>query len=131
GAAGCPFARVQRLDDLVTLLRSKTAVEQSASLFAGYAADPVNGEITIREFLEGSTRFAHGDSHRERPKLLNQLVRPDDLDAIRDDVILPAADRLLALRLREPDSDGQYRMDLVEFCERVFINFTAKLVGLV
>src|SRR3954467_14879186 len=86
--AGCPAARVQRLDDLVALLRSKTAVEQSASLFAGYAADPVNGEITMREFLDGSMMFAHGTSHRERRKLLNQLLRPDDLHAIRNDVIV-------------------------------------------
>jgi cytochrome P450 len=128
---GCPFSRVQRLDDLVTLLRSKTAVEQSPPLFAAYAADPVNGEINIREFLDGSTMFANGTSHRDRRKLLNQLVRPDALDVIREDVILPEGDRLMEQLLREPGADGQYRMDLVEFCERVFINFTAKLIGLV
>src|SRR6185295_15946509 len=43
----------------------------------------------------------------------------------------PAAQKLLATRLAEPDDDGVYRMDLVDFCHRVFIHFTAKLVGLV
>ena len=39
----CPFARVNRLADVSTLLRSKTAVTHSPDLFAGRKSDEVNG----------------------------------------------------------------------------------------
>lgn len=130
GSGQCPFARVQQLDDLTALLRSRTAVEQSPALFAAVAEDPVNGEIQVHEFLDGSTMFANGDSHRDRRKQLNRLVREESLRVIRDDVVLPAADRVMQRLLRK-SGDGQYRMDIVQFCEQVFINFTAKLIGLI
>ncbi|QRP42868.1 cytochrome P450 [Amycolatopsis sp. FDAARGOS 1241] len=100
-------------------------------LFANYKEDPVNGEINVREFLGASMMYVEGDSHRTRRKLLNPLVRADALSSIREDVVLPEADRLLALRLAEPGPDGKVRFDLVEFLERVFVHFTAKLIGLV
>lgn len=75
--------------------------------------------------------YTEGPSHRSRRKLLNPLVRADALSGIREDIVLPEADRLLALRVAEPDADGLRRMDLVEFLERVFIHFTAKLIGLI
>jgi cytochrome P450 len=126
----CPFTSVHQLKDLGKLLRSKTAVTHSPDLFAGRKADEVNGEINVREFLGASMMHAEGESHRLRRKLLNPLVRADALQAIREDIVLPEADRLLSLRLAEPDADGKYRLDLVEFLERVFIHFTAKLIGL-
>jgi cytochrome P450 len=127
----CPFARVNTIEDIGKLLRSRTAVTHDPYLFANYKEDPVNGEINVRDFLGASMMYVEGDSHRLRRKLLNPLVRADALSGIREDIVLPEADRLLALRLAEPDIDGKYRLDLVEFLERVFIHFTAKLIGLI
>ena len=129
--AKCPFAPVNRLADVSKLLRSKTAVTHSPDLFAGRQSDEVNGEINVREFLGASMMFLEGESHRRRRKLLNPLVRADALDCIREDIVLPEADRLMALRLAEPDANGKRGMDLVEFLERVFIHFTARLIGLI
>ncbi|HEY4410137.1 MAG TPA: cytochrome P450 [Acidimicrobiia bacterium] len=125
-----PFLRINRYEDALRFDRHR-AILNAAEMFAGVSEDPVNGEINVREFLDGSVVFMNGPEHRERRKLLNTLLRPDALAAIREDVILPAAERLLANRLAEPDEDGTYRMDLVDFCHRVFIHFTAQLVGLV
>src|SRR5258706_15496851 len=101
----CPFARVNRLADVSKLLRSKTAVTHSPDLFAGRKADEVNGEINVREFLGASMMYTEGESHRLRRKLLNPLVRADALAGIREDIVLPEADRLLDLWLPEPDGD--------------------------
>lgn len=129
--AACPFASVNTIEDIGKLLRSKTAVTHDPYLFANHKEDPVNGEINVREFLGPTFQFREGPSHRSRRKLLNALVRADRLQGIREDVILPEADRLLTLRLAAPDPDGAYRLDLVKFLERVFIHFTATLIGLV
>jgi cytochrome P450 len=126
----CPFARVNQIADASKLLRSKTAVTHSPDLFAGRRSDEVNGEINVREFLAASMMFVEGESHRLRRKLLNPLVRADALQGIREDIVLPEADRLMQQRLAKPDADGKHRMDLVEFLERVFIHFTARLIGL-
>ena len=130
GNGSCPFVRVNRYEDALRFDRHRSILN-AAEMFAGLAEDPVNGAINVSEFLDGSVVFMNGTEHRERRKLLNTLLRPDSLQAIREDVILPAARQLLANRLAEPDEDGVYRMDLVDFCHRVFIHFTAKLVGLV
>lgn len=129
--AQCPFARANTIGDIGKLLRSRTAVTHDPYLFANYREDPVNGEINVREFLGASMMYTEGPSHRSRRKLLNPLVRADALSGIREDIVLPEADRLLAQRLAEPDADGLRRLDLVEFLERVFIHFTAKLIGLI
>jgi cytochrome P450 len=129
--AKCPFTRVNTFADASKLLRSKTAVAHSPDLFAGRKSDEVNGEINVREFLAASMMFVEGDSHRQRRKLLNPLVRADALEGIREDVVLPEADRLMRLWLSEPGADGKRRMDLVLFLERVFIHFTARLIGLI
>jgi cytochrome P450 len=122
---------VNRLKDLGKLLRSRTAVTHSPDVFAGRKSDEVNGEINVREFIGPSLMFTEGESHRQRRKLLNPLVRADALQGIREDIVLPEADKLLSRWLAEPDADGKYRLDLVEFLERVFIHFTAKLIGLI
>jgi len=128
--ATCPFAHVDRIEDISRLLRARTAVSHSPDLFAGRKNDEVNGEINVREFLAASMMYTEGESHRSRRKLLNPLVRADALASIREDIVLPEADRLMALWLGAPDADGVYRMDLIEFLERVFIHFTARLIGL-
>ena len=120
----CPFLRINRYEDALRFDRHR-AILNAAEMFAGVAEDPVNGEINVDEFLDGSVVFMNGPEHRERRKRLNTLLRPDALHAIREDVILPAAQRLLTDRLAEPDEDGVHRMDLVDFCHRVFIHFTA------
>jgi len=125
----CPFD-LKQLGEVVQTLRSPDILHRPEQ-FAGVATDPVNGAINIREFLDGTMIYLHGQEHRSRRKLLNQLVRPDSLTFIREELILPEVDRLLELRLHEPDADGQYGLDLVDFCERVFLRFTAKLIGLV
>ncbi|WP_084670898.1 cytochrome P450 [Sporichthya polymorpha] len=124
----CPYARVTRLADVTKLLRSKSALANEPELFANVAEDPVNGEINVREFLAASFIFSEGESHRSRRKLLNPLVRTDALTGIREDIILPEADRLLASM--PAGADGTVSLDLVEFLERVFIHFTARLIGL-
>jgi cytochrome P450 len=58
-------------------------------------------------------------------------VRAEALQGIREDIVLPEADRLMDRWLAEPDSDGKYRLDLVTYLERVFIHFTARLIGLI
>jgi cytochrome P450 len=122
---------VNQIADVSKLLRSKTAVTHSPDLFAGRKSDEVNGEINVREFLGASMMFLEGESHRLRRKLLNPLVRADALQGIREDIVLPEADRLMQIRLAEPGADGRDRLDLIEFLERVFIHFTARLIGLV
>jgi cytochrome P450 len=126
----CPVVNIRTMKEVVPTVRSKL-IRHQAEMFADVESDPVNGEINVREFLAGSVMYEDGPAHRERRKMLNQLVRPDALDAIREDIILPAATELLRKRLQAPDADGVYRMDLIEFLERVFLNFTAQLIGLV
>jgi cytochrome P450 len=126
----CPYARVNTIEDIGKLLRSRTAVTHDPYLFANAKEDPVNGEINVREFLGASMMYVDGPSHRTRRKVLNPLVRADAIAGLREDIVLPEADRLLALLLAEPDADGKCRLELVDFLERVFIHFTAKLIGL-
>lgn len=126
----CPFARVNTIGDIGKLLRSRTAVTHDPYLFANAKEDPVNGEINVKEFLGPSMMYVEGPSHRNRRKALNPLVRADAISGLREDIILPEADRLLEQMLATPDEDGKYRIELVDFLERVFIHFTAKLIGL-
>jgi cytochrome P450 len=128
--AGCPVTNITEMDVLIPFVRSKL-VEHRPELFADIASDPVNGAINVKEFLSGSVIYEDGKAHLQRRKMLNQLVRPDALDVIREDIILPAASILLEQRLEAPDGDGVYRIDLIELLERVFLNFTAKLIGLI
>lgn len=128
--AQCPVHHLREIGELVQTLRSPHVVNPP-ELYASVDIDPVNGGINLREFMVGSVIYEEGSSHRARRKLLNRLIRVDALDVIREDMILPEVDRLLAAWLAEPEADGRYRMDLVEFCERVFLRFTAKLIGLV
>jgi cytochrome P450 len=127
----CPAFRVEHLGDLIETVRSRSVVNP-AEIFAAAHRDPENnGAINVAEFIGGSLSFTDGAVHRDRRKLLNRLVRPDSLEAIREDIIIPSAHKVLARSLASPDADGVYRLELVEFCERVFLEFAAKLIGLV
>lgn len=126
----CPIVHLKTMDEVIEGVRGKKILHHP-DMFAGVPSDPVNGKINVEEFLEGSIVFSHGQAHRDRRRMLNHLLRPDALSAIREEIIIPAARRLIAQRLAQASPDGLHRMDLVEFCERVFLNFTAKLIGLV
>lgn len=126
----CPIVDLKTMDEVIEGVRGKKIVHHP-NMFAGVASDPVNGKINAEEFLEGSIVFTPGAAHRDRRRMLNHLLRPEALHTIREDIIIPAARRLIAQRLAEAGPDGLHRMDLVEFCERVFLHFTAKLIGLV
>ena len=130
-AAGrCPIVDLKTMDEVIEGVRGKKIVHHP-DMFAGVPSDPVNGRINTDEFLEGSIIYESGRNHRDRRRMLNHLLRPEALHSIREDIIIPAAEKLLAQRLKETAADGLPRMDLVEFLERVFLNFTAKLIGLV
>ena len=129
-ASRCPVVRISDYDEALRFDRSRW-IANAPEVFAAVAGDPVNGEINVREFLAGSVVFMDGPDHRDRRKMLNRLLRPDALAAIREEMILPAARDYLATHLREPDADGSFRADLVDLCHRTFLRFTAKLIGLV
>ncbi len=126
----CPIVHLKTMDEVIEGVRGKKIVHHP-DMFAGVAADPVNGRINAEEFLEGSITFTPGVEHRDRRRMLNHLLRPEALHSIREEIIIPAAQRLIAQRLAEAGPDGLYRLDLVELLERVFLHFTAKLIGLV
>ncbi|MGE3619869.1 MAG: cytochrome P450 [Acidimicrobiia bacterium] len=117
------------MDEVLKVVRSK-GIANLPEGFAAAATDPQNGAVNVREFLRGAVMYLDGDVHRARRKMLNRLVAPDAVNAIREDVILPAADTWLERMAGVPDHDGVRRIDLVEFLERVFLHFTAKLIGL-
>jgi cytochrome P450 len=73
--------------------------------------------------------FTDGVEHRRRRKMVNQLVRPEALDEMRESFILPAIDALLLDALSRPDDDGVYRCDLVELADRLFVGFGANMIG--
>jgi cytochrome P450 len=126
----CPVVRIRDYQEALRFDRSRSIVN-APEMFAGVPSDPVNGDVNVREFLAGSVVFIDGADHRDRRKMLNRLIRPDALIAIREDMILPAAHHYLLAHLTEPDGDGCYRADLVDLCHRTFLRFTAKLIGLV
>ncbi|MBA3741438.1 cytochrome P450 [Sporichthya sp.] len=129
----CPAFAVDGWDDVVATLRSKDIVH-SAAILAGAHRDPEpggQGEVCLREFIGNALTFSNGDSHRTRRRVLNQLVRPAALDVFRDEVIAPEAAALLPRVIHGPGEDGKYRLDLIKFCDRVFLHFAAKFIGLV
>jgi cytochrome P450 len=74
---------------------------------------------------------SNGPSHIGRRRLVNRLVRPEALATSREDLLLPALRRQLGLVYASPDADGAYRMDLVPFAHRMFLQFAASLIGLI
>jgi cytochrome P450 len=130
-AAGCPIVRIGDLEGVGAAFRSKNVLNtvQMASREFG-VGDPA-AESTVNDFNAGMLIFQDGVVHRERRKMLNRLLRPEQLINYREQVVLPSLRRVLVQTLAKPDSDGFYRCDLLLACERIFINFSAKLIGLV
>jgi cytochrome P450 len=127
----CPIFHAGDYADAVAVLRSNDLINPPY-LFAGSHLDGSGlAERTIDDYIGGAFMFMDGDAHRSRRRLLNRLVRPAALDEFRDQVIAPQSDVVLRRLLATPSPDGKYRLELMEFSDRVFLHFAAKLVGLV
>jgi cytochrome P450 len=125
--AECPVHRIGNIPDLISVVRSKSVLNSPDYFAAAHKLD--DGHVTVEEFVGGMWTFTDGPEHRRRRKMVNQLVRPEALDEMRENFILPAVRRLLAEALAEPDADGQYRCDLVELADRLFVGFGANMIG--
>jgi cytochrome P450 len=113
--------------DVTAAVRSPGVVN-SAEYFAAAHKLP-DGYRTVDEFIGGMWHFTDGGEHRRRRKMVNALVRPEALDEMRENFILPAVERLLDDTLRVPDADGAYRCDLVALADRLFVGFGAHMIG--
>lgn len=127
--AGCPVHRVGNIPDLIATVRSPDVRNSPEYFAAAHKLD--DGYITVDEFVAGMWTFTDGPEHRRRRKLLNQLVRPEALDDMRENFILPTIERLLSERLAEAYPDGRYRCDLVELADLLFVNLGANMIGFV
>ncbi len=130
-ASECPYSRVQieRLDVMQKVLRSK-AVEEDANVSADNYIHPSDlGEITVRAFQDGNLAMSKGDEHRKRRRLLNALVRPEQLVRYREDIILPAVQRWMG-RATVRNEDGTHSVDLAQVVELIFLEFAAKMIGI-
>ncbi len=128
---GCPMTtvRVDRIKDLQEVLRSKSAFE-SQEVSTEYYIDPSPAaETNMREFFNGIVTMINGPEHRNRRRLLNSLVRPEELVRFREHVILPSVDRWLSRALKK-NEEGLYGCDLAGVVERIFLEFAAALIGL-
>lgn len=127
----CPVSRV-RIDTLKAMqqvLRSK-AVEENANVSAdNYICPNALAEINVREFQQGNLAMSNGDLHRHRRRLLNMLVRPEQLVRFREDVILPSVDRWMSRAVKKND-EGAYACDLANVVELIFLEFAAKIIGI-
>ncbi|HEY2503002.1 MAG TPA: cytochrome P450 [Mycobacterium sp.] len=124
----CPVHRIGNIPDLVRTVRSKSVLNNPEYFAAAHKLD--DGHVTVEEFVGGMWTFTDGHEHRRRRKMVNSLVRPEALDAMRENYILPAVERLLSEALAEPDVDGRYRCDLVDLADRLFVGFGANMIGL-
>jgi cytochrome P450 len=122
---GCPIAKFGQMDSLNMAYRS-ALLENPAEVYSG-----AHNEVILSEFTKGILPFTDGEVHRKRRKLLNSLVRPEALDAMREDVVLPSALRVLKEKVVRSEDDGVCRADLAEVCELIFLEFAAKLIGFV
>jgi cytochrome P450 len=128
---GCPIAKFGQMDSLSKALRSGL-LESRAEVFAGaHKFSDGSGDVNVSEFTEGVFGFVDGQVHRNRRKLLNSLVRPKALDAMREEVVLPSALRVLKEKVVRSEDDGVCRADLAEVSELIFLEFATKLIGFV
>jgi cytochrome P450 len=129
--SACPAFRADGFADATAVLRSKDVVNPPY-LFAGAHLDKSGlAERVVADYLDGAFLFMDGDQHRSRRKLLNQLVRPSALDDFRDLVIAPKCDAVLDQQVTGPHADELHRVELIHMSDRVFLHFSAKLVGLI
>ncbi len=71
----------------------------------------------------------YGSEHTTRRRIMNRLVRPASLEHYRDELLVPALLRQLRELRANPDPDGAYRANLVEFTRLPFVHFAAALAG--
>ncbi|NML91714.1 cytochrome P450 (plasmid) [Sphingobium sp. SJ10-10] len=127
----CPVSRVKidTLDTMQQVLRSK-AVEENADVSAdNYVCPNALAAINVREFQQGNLAMSNGDVHRQRRRLLNSLVRPEQLVRFREDIILPSVDRWMG-RMIKRNEDGAFGCDLAGVVELIFLEFAAKIIGI-
>lgn len=127
----CPVSRVRvdTLDAMQQVLRSK-AVEENADVSAdNYVCPNALAATNVREFQQGNLAMSNGDVHRQRRRLLNSLVRPEQLVRFREDIILPSVDRWMSRMVRQ-DAAGAYGCDLAGVVELIFLEFAAKIIGI-
>lgn len=127
----CPVSRVKidTLDAMQQVLRSK-AVEENADVSAdNYICPNALAAINVREFQQGNLAMSNGDVHRQRRRLLNSLVRPEQLVRFREDIILPSVDRWMS-RMVKPNEEGAFGCDLAGVVELIFLEFAAKIIGI-
>jgi len=72
----------------------------------------------------------HGEPHRQRRRALSALFGRNSHQWYRETVIDPVIRRNLQAALDTAGADGVVRLDLVPFAHRLFVQLTAKLVGL-
>jgi cytochrome P450 len=128
----CPVAHVRDIRsfaEVKNLMRSKSVSQWPDVMGNNWRAKDVNGAIQAREFLDGILAFVEGDEHARRRKLLNKLVKPESLDRIREEIVEPSVRRSMN-DIVKPGPSGVYRCDLVELLDRIFLEFSAKLIGL-
>lgn len=135
GAGTCPvrgIVRIDQMDDLIAAVRSKS-VRKSPESWSGIiepgSEDDPSLVATADVLLRGTVSFVDGEEFRQRRKLLNSLMRPEVLQELREDIVLPAAVRILEKGLGAPDADGVHRCELVALLERIFLESSAKLIG--
>jgi cytochrome P450 len=126
-ATACPVHRIGNVADVISVVRSPSVTNNPDYFAAAHKLD--DGYRTVDEFIGGMWTFTDGDEHRRRRKMVNQLVRPEALNEMREHFILPTIDRLLVDALGEPDEDGVSRCDLVALADRLFVGFGANMIG--
>jgi cytochrome P450 len=136
-AAQCPargVVRISKIDDVIAAVRSKSVLKSPES-WAGLIEEGSEHDPALHaaadDLLRGTVSFVDGDDFRKRRRLLNSLMRPEALDHIREHVVLPAAKRILQDALIAPQPDGIHRCELVAVLERIFLESSAKIIGLV
>jgi cytochrome P450 len=85
--------------------------------------------IENEEISGGALTTVYGEEHTTRRRIMNRLVRPAALEHYREELLVPALRRQLGALAESPDSDGQYRADLVELTRMPFVSFAAALAG--
>ncbi len=128
--ASCPMIKVSGGNEAAAALRNKAVVQSGAIWAQVHRDDSDAAQACWRGFTDNVVAFTDGESHRGRRKLLNQLVRPDAVDRIRDEIVTPQARALLSQLATGPGADGKYRLDLSVLGYRTFLHFTAKFIGL-
>jgi len=129
--AECPVFRTPDMAGAIAAFRSKDVVSSDVVFSGAHRSSDDAAQTCLREYIDNGLTFTNGAAHRTRRRLLNKLVRPEILDTFRDDVVVPQAEALLPRHVTGPHPDGHYRVELVRFCDRVFLHFAASLIGLV